>query len=201
MGEPVKIFFSHPWSGPSRTRTANLIRLLRRNPDFTFKNTAPTNLWGLAATSDEALEAGLRQRIDASDAVVFVAGPWVMKSRWMRYEIGYAHAMGKPVVGVLPQRAKAPDDLVAAWQVELVGWHSPTIIARIRPSLTKRIDAKVSPHATASRGRIPDIAREIEGSGENAGWVRRLLGRRPQRRTAQRVAETDTEGRRERQAS
>jgi hypothetical protein len=84
------------------------------------------------------IEAAVAAHLERSNYVVVFARHATRLSRWCRYEVTLAQALGKPILGVRPRgyRGHVPVLITRADnQGGPVRFHPPTIIERIRSTL------------------------------------------------------------------
>lgn len=130
---PLKLFISHPWDAANRKRTQALMSLLEKSgDDFQYQNSAPIASNAIDSSDEYYLRRKLRERIRASDILIFVAAMYVSKSRWIKFEIQTALTYGKPVLAVKPMNAKRSPRIISELGVTQCAWRADSIIKKIR---------------------------------------------------------------------
>ena len=124
------LFVSHAWSySDDYTR---LVRLLRRDGDFSFRNFSVPGHKGLSTRSNRQLESELYDQIRPVHVVIALAGMYAAYSYWIQTEIDIAQELGKPILGVyLWGSQRAPQAIQAAADL-MVGWNTSSIVFAIR---------------------------------------------------------------------
>ncbi|HVR46908.1 MAG TPA: TIR domain-containing protein [Candidatus Binatia bacterium] len=98
--------------------------------DSSINSTKPNE----AKNEDYIKREILAPQIDWAKALVVLISPGTHESRWVNWEIEYAHQQGKRVIGVWDrgaQDADLPETLSKYGDARVVGWHGQRIIDAI----------------------------------------------------------------------
>jgi hypothetical protein len=102
--------------------------------DYSINSSNPNG-----ASNEEYIKHGiLAPRIQACSTMVVLINHDTAKSSWVNWEIKYAIAQGKNVVGVYAQGATDADipTELAKYAAAIVGWQSERIVAAINGNIT-----------------------------------------------------------------
>lgn len=122
----INVFVSHFHEDESNVKTLkNLV-----GDSVTLKNSSVTSDKFNRAHNPEYIKKTLRGRIDWAAKFVCLIGPNTHDSEWVKYEIEYAHKMGKPIVGVFVRGAKDSDipDALNDYASSIVGWNKDSVL-------------------------------------------------------------------------
>jgi hypothetical protein len=125
-----RLFISHAWrysDGYER-----VLRFLNESNHFTYTNYSIPESKAFVGLSAAQLEEQLRNQIRPVQTVVIIGGMYVAHSDWIQFEIDFARALNKPILGLLPWGAERMPTAVTNAATEVVSWNSASIVAAIR---------------------------------------------------------------------
>lgn len=82
--------------------------------------------------NDSQLQQQLAYQINPVQCVVVLAGMYAHHSSWITYEMAYAAALKKPILGIVPWGAERTPKVVTDYATKMVNWNSASIVAGIR---------------------------------------------------------------------
>ncbi|VVN11569.1 hypothetical protein PS662_03872 [Pseudomonas fluorescens] len=125
------LFISHSWNY-AHTHD-DLVRLLRAQPGFTFKNfSVPPHNPILDAPTDKQLETAIEDKIRPCSAVLIMAGVYSTYSKWINKEIEIARRMGKVIIAIKPFGADRISTVVRNAAHAECAWNTKSIVSTIR---------------------------------------------------------------------
>ena len=125
-----RLFISHAWQ-----YNADYYRLLEMLDDaanFIYANYSVPEHDPVDANNNTKLKEELRQQIRPVEVVIILGGMYVAYSDWIQFEIDFATALGKPILGIKPRGAQVMPTAVQDAADKIVGWSTSTIVAAIR---------------------------------------------------------------------
>lgn len=125
-----RVFMSHAW----RYHDAydRLVSFLDDAPNFIYANYSVPIDKKFDDMTNAELKDELRDQIRPTECVVVLAGLYVSYSEWIQFEIDYAKASMKPIVGVQPWGSTRTPAAVANAANIIVGWNTSSIVDAIR---------------------------------------------------------------------
>jgi len=132
---PYRLFISHAWS--YNEEYYRLQRLLNEAPNFDWRNYSVPEHDPVDAGNNLKLQQALRNQIGPVELVVILAGMYANHSQWIQFEINYAQALTKRILGVRPWGSERIPQVVQDGSHQLVGWNTDSIVSAIR-TLTGR---------------------------------------------------------------
>ncbi len=136
-GRTYRVFVSHSWEPKRRQTVQDLLSLLTTRGVLTLQNTAITANNPIDSRDEYYIRRKIRERIRASDILLFVAKPSIAASKWMQFEIQTASNEGKPILAVKPLGARRLPSIVTELNISLCGWRALSIERKIM-ALCKR---------------------------------------------------------------
>lgn len=121
-----RIFISHAWD--YNDDYYRLIKYLDEAPNFIYSNYSVPKHDPAQGTLREAL----RRQIRPVEVVLILAGMYVNASDWIQFEMDFAAALSKPMVGIRPWGAQRVPQAVQDAVTEMVGWNTSSIVSAIR---------------------------------------------------------------------
>ena len=125
-----KLFISHAWK--YNDDYFRLIEMLNDATNFSYSNYSVPEHDPVDDDNKTKLEEELRQQIRPVEVVVILGGMYVAYSDWIQFEIDYATALSKPILGIKPWGAQVMPKAVQGAADEIVGWNTSTIVSAIR---------------------------------------------------------------------
>lgn len=125
-----RIFISHAWrysDGYER-----VITFLDAANNFLYSNSSVPQSRAFDGLTRSDLQEQLRRQIRPAQCVLIVSGMYVAHSDWIQFEIDFAKACGKPIVGIVPWGAARTPLAVQTAADEIVAWQSASIVSAIR---------------------------------------------------------------------
>jgi len=122
----INTFVSHYHEDESNV--ASLKKLL--GDTVTIKNSSVTSDKFNRAQNPDYIKTLLNSRIDWAKIFICLIGQQTHDSDWVKYEIEYAHKMGKPIIGVYGRGAKDSDipEALEEYASSIVGWNKESIL-------------------------------------------------------------------------
>ena len=127
---PYRLFISHAWrysDGYARVKTFLDAALNFSHVDYSVPESKA--FVGMTRTQ---LQEQLRNQIRPVQCVLIVSGMYVAHSDWIQFEIDFANALGKPILGIVPWGAERTPLAVSSAAREMVAWQTSSIVAAIR---------------------------------------------------------------------
>ncbi len=128
------IFISHSWSYGSNY--SNLVKLLRQNSGFIFKDySVPKDDPIHNANNDAQLRQAIRDQTGPCSVVIVLAGVYATYSKWMNEEVALAKTgfdKAKPAIAVRPRGNERISQTVRDDADRLVGWNTQSVVRAIR---------------------------------------------------------------------
>ena len=125
-----KLFISHAWHRSEAYES--IIAFLDGAPHFVYSNYSVPEDRAFDRMSRAELQEQIREQIRPVDMVIILAGLYVAHSDWIQFEINYAKAIGKPIIGIQPWGSTNTPKAVSDAANEIVGWNTASIISAIR---------------------------------------------------------------------
>ena len=124
------VFISHAWS--YHGDYYRMVEFLNNAPMFRWRNYSVPDHDPLQLPTTTALKEQLRRQIRPVNIVVILAGMYVAHSDWIQFEIDFANAINKPMIGIRPRGQQRIPMAVQASVDEMVGWRTDSIVSAIR---------------------------------------------------------------------
>ncbi|MEB0147026.1 TIR domain-containing protein [Pseudomonas sp. CCC2.2] len=125
------LFISHSWNYSDAHD--NLVRLLKAQPGFDFKNySVPPQNPIVGARTDKELEEAIENKIRPCSAVLIMAGMYSTYSKWINKEIEIAKRMGKVIIAIKPFGAERISTVVREAADAECAWNTSSIVNAIR---------------------------------------------------------------------
>ena len=128
------LFISHSWTYSNQYY--NIERLLRKHPNFRFKNySVPKDDPISNAPTQAKLREAIRNQMASCSVVVVLAGVYATHSKWIDEEIFMAKKRfvpPKPLLAVEPFASQKTSLKVKAAADRIVGWNTNSIVSAIR---------------------------------------------------------------------
>ncbi|MDF3077525.1 MAG: hypothetical protein K0S09_1414 [Sphingobacteriaceae bacterium] len=130
MARNYKIFVSHSWAYNQDLR--NLQNLLENRGYFKveFQESTPNN--PIDSENSAYIKRRLKEKIDASDIVLGIAGIYASYSDWIAWELATAQILSVPVIGVIPRGQERISSVVNKYSLINVRWNTESIVDAIR---------------------------------------------------------------------
>lgn len=125
-----RLFISHAWQ--YNTDYYRLLQMLDNASNFIYANYSVPEHDPVDANNNTKLKEELRQQIRPVEVVIILGGMYVAYSDWIQFEIDFATALSKPILGIRPWGAQVMPTAVQDAADEIVGWNTSTIVAAIR---------------------------------------------------------------------
>lgn len=121
----------------------------------TIKNSSVTSDKFNRAENPDYIKTLLRSRIDWAKTFICLIGPQTHESEWVKYEIEYAHKIGKPIIGVFVRGAKDSDipEALEEYASSIVGWNKDSILGAFEGDETF-VNADGSPRVSADTSTV-----------------------------------------------
>lgn len=129
MSKTFRIFISHAWD---YIEYEKLVQLLDNRRYFKWKNDSVPEDDPLHIRSADELFEGLKRRIKPTNCVLAIAAMTVPRRDIIQWEIEFAAAIDKPIIGVRPWASRQDPKLVLNHAVKMVGWNTESIVSAIR---------------------------------------------------------------------
>ena len=124
------VFISHAWT--YHDDYYRVERFLNDAPFFRWRNYSVPEHDPLQLPSTSALTEQLRKQIRPVNVVLILAGMYVAHSDWIQFEIDFANAINKPMIGIRPWGQQRIPSAVTNSVKEMVGWRTESIVSAIR---------------------------------------------------------------------
>ncbi len=124
------IFISHSWSYGNQYE--GLIRLLKQDSSFDFKDYSVPKDDPLDAHNSKQIRDGIRNHMGPASCVIILAGVYATYSDWISAEIEIAKSMGKKIIAVEYWGAERTSSVVKQNADAIVRWNSSSIINAIK---------------------------------------------------------------------
>lgn len=124
------VFISHAWS--YHDDYYRMVEFLYNAPMFRWRNYSVPDHDPLQLPTNTALKEQLRRQIRPVNIVLILAGMYVAHSDWIRFEIDFANAINKPMIGIRPWGQQRIPMAVQDSVDEMVGWRTESIVRAIR---------------------------------------------------------------------
>ncbi|MYA09512.1 MAG: nuclease [Holophagales bacterium] len=124
------IFLSHAWAYHSDYYSVQ--RFLNDAPSFRWRNYSVPEHDPLQPHSPFALREQLKRQIRPVNVVLILSGMYVAHSSWIQFEIDFANALSKPMIGVRPWGQQRVPLAVKHSVKEMVGWQTESIVSAVR---------------------------------------------------------------------
>lgn len=125
-----KLFISHAWQ--YNADYYRLIQMLENASNFIYANYSVPEHDPVDTNNTSKLKEQLRKQIRPVEVVIILGGMYVAYSDWIQFEIDFATALGKPILGIKPWGAQVMPTAVQEAADEIVGWNTSTIVSTIR---------------------------------------------------------------------
>lgn len=125
-----RLFISHAWQ--YNADYYRLMQMLDNASNFIYANYSVPEHDPVDANNKTKLKEELRQQIRPVEVVIILGGMYVAYSEWIQFEIDFATALSKPILGIRPWGAQVMPIVVQNAADEIVGWNTSTIVAAIR---------------------------------------------------------------------
>ncbi len=124
------LFISHCWSYDDEY--VRLVKLLKNDPLFSWKNYSVSADNPLAGGSNQKLAAEIDKQIRLASVVLVISGIYVSHREWIQFEIDLADKYQKPIIGIQPWGSTNTPVAVTRSAIEIVGWNTSSIVDAIR---------------------------------------------------------------------
>lgn len=124
------LFISHAWR--YHEDYVKIKNMLDNASLFSYSDYSVPQPKGYDTMSSAALTAEIQGQINPSSVVLVLGGLYVSYSSWIQYEIDYAKAKAKSIIGVTPRGATRTPKAVADAANIIVGWNTNSIVDAIR---------------------------------------------------------------------
>ena len=125
-----RLFVSHAWRYSEGYNRA--VRFLNEANNFIWTNYSVPVDKKFEGMNNDQLQKQLSSQINPTQCVIVLAGMYANHSNWIMYEMAYAKALGKPILGIIPWGAERTPQIVQEYATKMVGWNSASIVAGIR---------------------------------------------------------------------
>jgi hypothetical protein len=125
-----RLFISHAWRYSEGYNRA--VKFLYDANNFSWSNYSVPVDKKFEGMSDAQLQQQLANQINPTQCVIVLAGMYSHYSTWITYEMAYAKALGKPILGIVPWGAERTPKAVSDYATKMVNWNSASIVAGIR---------------------------------------------------------------------
>lgn len=125
-----RLFISHAWSYSERYERA--VTFLNNAPNFQWTNYSVPEDDAFPRMSRRELEEAMRRQIRPVQCVVIVSGMYINHSEWIQFEMDFAQAIGKPILGIRRWGEQRTPQAVVNCANEMVAWNSNSIVSAIR---------------------------------------------------------------------
>ena len=125
-----RLFISHAWRYSEGYNRA--VRFLNDANHFAWTNYSVPVDKAFERMSKDQLQTQLTHQINPTQCVVVLAGMYAHHSDWITYEMAYAHALQKPILGMIPWGQERTPKIVSDYATKMVAWSTASIIAGIR---------------------------------------------------------------------
>ncbi len=129
MSKTYRIFISHAWDYVDYDK---LVNLLDNRRYFIWENYSVPEEDPLHSKSTNALYEGLKRHIKQTNCVLAIAAMNVPRREFIQFEIEFAAAIDKPIIGVKPRGQIQVPKIVQDHAVKIVGWNTESIVSAIR---------------------------------------------------------------------
>lgn len=124
------VFISHAWT--YHDDYYRVEKFLNDASYFRWRNYSVPEHDPLQPSSTSALKEQLRRQIRPVNVVLILAGMYVAHSDWIQFEIDFADAISKPMIGIRPWGQQRIPSAVTDSVDEMVGWQTTSIVSAIR---------------------------------------------------------------------
>jgi len=124
------VFISHAWN--YHDDYYRVEKFLNDAPLFRWRNYSVPKHDPLQLPSTSALKDQLRKQIRPVNVVLILAGMYVAHRDWIQFEIDFADAISKPMIGIRPWGQQRIPSAVTDAVDEMVGWQTTSIVSAIR---------------------------------------------------------------------
>ena len=125
-----RLFISHAWQ--YNADYYRLIQMLDNASNFISANYSVPEHDPIDTNNTNKLKEQLRKQIRPVEVVIILGGMYVAYRDWIQFEIDFATALSKPILGIRPWGAQVMPTVVQDAADEIVGWNTSTIVAAIR---------------------------------------------------------------------
>ena len=124
------VFVSHAWEYNADYN--RMVRFLNDAPNFSWRNYSVPEHDPVDANSTGKLREALRRQLRPVNVVLILSGMYVVHSDWIQFEIDFANALDKPMIGVHPWGQQRTPVAVSQTVNEMVRWNTSSIVSAIR---------------------------------------------------------------------
>jgi hypothetical protein len=125
-----RLFISHAWRYSEGYNRA--VKFLNDANNFSWSNYSVPVDKKFEGMNEAQLQQQLANQINPTQCVIVLAGMYAHYSGWISYEMAYAKALGKPILGIVPWGAERTPKAVSDYATKMVNWNSASIVAGIR---------------------------------------------------------------------
>lgn len=125
-----RLFISHAWRYSEGYNRA--VQFLNAANNFLWSNYSVPVDKKFEGMTEAQLQQQLAYQINPTQCVVVLAGMYAAHSSWITYEMAYAKALGKPILGIIPWGAERTPKMVQDYATKMVNWQTSSIVAGIR---------------------------------------------------------------------
>lgn len=124
------VFISHAWS--YHDDYYRVVDFLNNASMFRWRNYSVPDHDPLQLPTKTALKEQLRRQIRPVNIVLILAGMYVAHSDWIQFELDFANAINKPMIGIRPWGQQRIPIAVQGSVDEMVGWRTDSMVSAIR---------------------------------------------------------------------
>jgi len=125
-----RLFISHAWRYSEGYNRA--VQFLNAAPNFLWSNYSVPVDKKFVGMNDSQLQQQIGYQINPAQCVVVLSGMYAHHSDWIIYELAYAKALGKPILGIVPWGQERTPAVVQQYATKMVNWNTASIVAGIR---------------------------------------------------------------------
>ena len=132
MSFEYNLFISHSWSYPEQYDS--LVQKLDERSYFKYRNhSIPKDNCLCSSTSESQLYQAIKNKVQGTHVVVFIAGVYASYSHWIDREIYIAaKEFSKPILAIEPWGSERTSFKVKVTANLVVKWNTESIVAGIR---------------------------------------------------------------------
>ena len=128
MSKTYRIFISHAWDYIDYDK---LVKVLDNRRYFNWLDYSVPEDDPLHSKSIKELYEGLKRHIRPTNCVLAIAAMNVPRRDFIQWEIEFAAAIDKPIIGVKPWGQIQVPTIVQDNAVKIVGWNTESIVSAI----------------------------------------------------------------------
>ena len=124
------VFISHAWT--YHDDYYRVVNFLNESKNFKWRNYSVPFHDPVDGSSTNRLKEALRRQMRPANIVLILSGMYAAHSGWIEFEIDFAEALTKPMVGIRPWGQQRLPKMVSETVDEMVGWNTSSIVRAIR---------------------------------------------------------------------